>query len=43
MATQPDATTSVRGKDRFVGIGMDHFRYRRECELDATLDQSRAD
>ena len=39
----PEATISVRGKDRFVVMDMAHYHYLRECELDAALAQTRAD
>ena len=39
----PEATISVRGKDRFVVMDMAHYYYLRECELDAALAQTRAD
>ena len=35
LSTAPDAVVSVRGKDKFVVLGMAHYRYLRECELDA--------
>jgi len=43
LTTQPEATISVRGKDRFVVMDMAHYHYLRECELEAALAQSRAD
>ena len=43
LATQPEATISVRGKERFVVMDMAHYHYLRECELEAALAQSRAD
>jgi hypothetical protein len=43
LATQPEAIISVRGKERFVVMGMDHYHYLRECELEAALAQTRAD
>jgi len=43
LATQPEATISVRGKDRFVVMDMAPYHYLRECELEAALAQSRAD
>lgn len=39
----PEATVSVRGKDRFVVMGIEHYRYLRECELTAALAESQAD
>jgi len=39
----PEAMVSVRGKDRFVVMDIEHYHYLRECELTATLAESRAD
>ena len=38
-----DAMVSVRGKDTFVVMGIAHYHYLRECELDAALAQTRDD
>jgi hypothetical protein len=38
-----EATISVRGKERFVVMAIDHYHYLRECELEAALAESRAD
>lgn len=38
-----EAIVSVRGKDRFVVMDLDHYHYLRECELEAALAQSRSD
>jgi len=43
LANAEEATISVRGKKRFVIIGVDHYHYLRECELEAALIESRAD
>ena len=43
LGSSPEATISVRGKDKFVVMDMAHYHYLRECELDAALAQSRAD
>jgi molybdopterin-guanine dinucleotide biosynthesis protein len=43
LAEQTEATISVRGKDRFVVMNIAHHQYLRECELEAALNQSRAD
>ncbi len=40
LINQPEATISVRGKQRFVVMDMDHYHYLRECELEAALAQS---
>lgn len=39
----PEAMVSVRGKDRFVVMNVEHYRYLRECELTAALAESQAD
>ena len=38
-----EALISVRGKNRFVVMPLEHFHYLRECELDAALAQTRND
>lgn len=43
LASQPEAVISVRGKERFVVMDMEHYHYLRECELEAALAQTRAD
>lgn len=43
LAHDPEAVISVRGKNMYVVVRMDHYNYLRECELDAALAQSRAD
>lgn len=43
LAEQPEVIISVRGKDRFVVMDIEHYHYLRECELDAALAQSQAD
>jgi len=39
----PEAYISVRGKERFVIMDVDHYHYLRECELDTALAETRAD
>ena len=39
----PEVIVSVRGKDKFVVMGLAHYHYLRECELDAALAETRAD
>jgi len=34
---------TVRGKEKFVVMDMNHYNYLRECELDAALNQARTD
>ncbi len=43
LAHQPEAIISVRGKERFVVMDMEHYHYLRECELESALAQTRAD
>ena len=43
LSGQTEATISVRGKDRFVVMDVAQYHYLRECELEAALEQSRAD
>jgi PHD/YefM family antitoxin component YafN of YafNO toxin-antitoxin module len=43
LAMQTEAVISVRGKERFVIMDLEHYHYLRECELEAALAQTRAD
>ena len=43
LADAPEAMVSVRGKDRFVVMDIEHYHYLRECELTAALAESQAD
>ena len=43
LAERPEAIVSVRGKDRFVVMDLEHYYYLRECELEAALQETRAD
>ena len=38
-----EAMVSVRGKDRFVVMDIEHYHYLRECELTAAVAESQAD
>lgn len=38
-----EAVISVRGKNRFVVMSVDHYNYLRECELDAAIAETKAD
>jgi len=42
LATQPEAVISVRGKERFVVMDLEHYHYLRECELESALAQTRS-
>lgn len=39
----PEAIITVRGKDRYVVMDIEHYRYLRECELEAALMEARED
>lgn len=43
LTDQREAIVSVRGKDRFVVMDLDHYHYLRECELEAALAETQAD
>ena len=43
LAEASEAMISVRGKNRYVVMDVEHYQYLRECELEAALAQSRAD
>jgi PHD/YefM family antitoxin component YafN of YafNO toxin-antitoxin module len=34
---------TIRGKEKFVVMDMEHYNYLRECELDAALHQAKSD
>jgi hypothetical protein len=43
LAEAPEAIITVRGKDRYVVMEIEHYRYLRECELEAALLEARQD
>lgn len=43
LANAPEAMVSVRGKDRFVVMDIEHYHCLRECELTAALAESQGD
>lgn len=43
LENQPEATISVRGKERYVVMETRHYYYLRECELETALAETRAD
>jgi len=43
LSEAPEAIISVRGKDRYVVMDIEHYRYLRECELEAALLEARED
>ncbi len=40
---QNELIITVRGKEKFVVMDMQHYNYLRECELDAALHEAEAD
>lgn len=38
-----EAVISVRGKNRYVVMSMEHYNHLRECELDVAIAEVRAD
>ena len=43
LSEHAEVIVSVRGKDRFVVMHIEHYHYLRECELSAALAESQAD
>jgi hypothetical protein len=43
LAESPEAIITVRGISRYVVMDIEHYRYLRECELDAALLEARED
>jgi len=43
LAERQEVIVSVRGKDRFVVMGIEQYHHLRECELEAALAETRAD
>ena len=43
LREQAEAIVSVRGKERFVVMDIEHYHYLRECELNAALAESQSD
>lgn len=43
LEQQTEAIISVRGKNRFVVMDVEHYQYLRECELTAALAESNVD
>jgi hypothetical protein len=43
LAEEPEAFITVRGKKRYVVMDIEHFRYLRDCELEAALLEAKAD
>ena len=43
LSEQTEAIVSVRGKERFVVMNIEHYHYLRECEVNAALAESQSD
>lgn len=43
LGEAPEAIITVRGKERYVVMDIEHYRYLRECELEAALLEARED
>ena len=43
LANDHELVITVRGKEKYVVMDMDHYNYLRECELDTALHETRAD
>ncbi|MDO9049271.1 MAG: type II toxin-antitoxin system Phd/YefM family antitoxin [Methylobacter sp.] len=43
LANQPEAMITVRGKESFVVMKIEHYHYLREMELEAALYETRQD
>lgn len=43
LASQAQASVSVRGVTKYVVMSQEQYQYLRECELEAALAESRAD
>ena len=43
LSLSKEVIITVRGKERFVVMDLKHYNYLRECEIEASLHQARAD
>ena len=43
LSENHELVITVRGKEKFVVMDMEHYNYLRECELDAALHQAKID
>ena len=43
LSLTKEVIITVRGKERFIVMDLKHYNYLRECELEASLHQARAD
>ncbi len=43
LAKEPKVIITVRGKNQYVVMDIEHYHYLRECELEAALLEAQAD
>jgi PHD/YefM family antitoxin component YafN of YafNO toxin-antitoxin module len=43
LGSNDELIITVRGKESYVVMNMEHYNYLRECELEAALHQAKAD
>ncbi len=43
LDSNEELVITVRGKDRFVVMNLQHYNYLRECELEAAVNQSKSE
>lgn len=43
LAKEPEVIITVRGKNQYVVMDIEHYHYLRECELEAALLEAQAD
>jgi PHD/YefM family antitoxin component YafN of YafNO toxin-antitoxin module len=43
LGQEKEVIITVRGKERFVVMELEHYNYLRECELESALHQARSD
>ncbi|MBT4089483.1 MAG: type II toxin-antitoxin system Phd/YefM family antitoxin [Deltaproteobacteria bacterium] len=43
LSDNDELIITVRGKESYVVMNMEHYNYLRECELEAALHQAKAD
>lgn len=43
LINEHELVITVRGKEKFVVMDMQHYNFLRECELDAALHETKAD
>jgi len=43
LSSNNEAIITVRGKEKYVVVNIDHYNYLRECELEAALNNVKKD